>query len=174
MKNLWRRVKIEQEKGQGLVEFALVLIFIVLPVTFILIESSVILYKYVALTNASREGARAGSIYMYTGGNPPDYTLPDAGRSAKVVDAVQGTLGVLIDSPPDCNNTSSITTCQMAYGPSTSSFTYTSFLRSTDLLTVTLSHTHSFLFGALGSEVGLSTQTSMRIEPASVVSGTGP
>jgi hypothetical protein len=167
-------LKIEQEKGQGLVEFALVLIIIVIPVTFMLIETSVILYKYVALTNASREGARAGSIYMYTGGNPPSEALPDAGRSAKVVDAVQGTLGLLIDSPPDCNNTSATTTCQMAYGPSTSPFTYTAFLRSTDLLTVTLTHTHSFLFGALGGEIGLNTQTSMRIEPAVAISGTGP
>jgi hypothetical protein len=41
----------------------------------------------------------------------------------------------------------------MTYGLSTSPLIDT-YLRSTDLLTVTSTHTHSFLFGALGSEIG--------------------
>jgi len=61
-RKLWRRLKIREESGQSLVEFALVLIFIILPLIMVFIEASVTLYKYVALTNAAREGA--GRVYL--------------------------------------------------------------------------------------------------------------
>ena len=57
-KNTSRQAKERQESGQSLVEFALVLMFIILPLVFGFIEGSVLLYKYVALSNAAREGAR--------------------------------------------------------------------------------------------------------------------
>jgi hypothetical protein len=41
-------------------------------------------------------------------------------------------------------------------------------------MTVTLAHTHTFLFGALGSQISIQAQSSMRIEPSGVISATGP
>jgi Flp pilus assembly protein TadG len=168
----WRWLKIKEESGQSLVEFALVLIFIILPLTMVFIESSIMLYKYVALTNAAREGARAGSIYLYVGDPGGSSAAPDAGRSAAVASTVGGTLGPLMLSPPDCAGTSSTTSCQITYGPSGAPIPDP--LRSTDLMTVTLAHTHSLLFGALGAEVNIQARSSMRIEPSTVISGTGP
>jgi Flp pilus assembly protein TadG len=171
-RKLWRRLKIEDESGQSLVEFALVLIFIILPITMVFIEASVVLYKYVALTNAAREGARSGSIYLYVGDPGGSSAAPDAGRSAAVVSTVGGTIGPLVSAPPDCAGTSSTTSCQISYGPSGAPIPDP--LRSTDVMTVTLAHTHSVLFGALGNQLNIQARSSMRIEPSTVISGTGP
>jgi hypothetical protein len=130
------------------------------------------LYKYVTLTNAAREGARAGSIYLYVGDPGGSFAAPDAGRSASVVANINTTLGPTIAPVSDCDNPSQFTTCQITYGASSSPITDP--LRATDPMTVTLIHTHSILFGALGSNVSLQSQASMRIEPSSVISGTGP
>lgn len=161
-----------RNQGQSIVEFALVLAFVILPFTMVFIESSVMLYEYVALTNASREGARAGSIYLYVGDPGNSSAAPDAGRSAAVSNAVQRTVGPLMAPPPDCDGTSSDTTCQIIYGPSTAPIPDP--LRSTDSMTVTVVHIHPFLFGALGQEIDIRAQSSMRIEPSSVISGTSP
>jgi len=171
-RKLWRRLKIREESGQSLVEFALVLIFVILPLTMVFIEASIMLYKYVALTNAAREGARAGSIYLFVGDPGGSSALPDAGRSAAVAATVGGTIGPLVMAPPDCAGTSSTTSCQIAYGPSSAPIPDP--LRSTDVITVTLAHTHSFLFGALGNDVNIQARSSMRIEPSAVISGTLP
>jgi len=172
IKNRWRQRNTIEESGQSLVEFALVLIFVILPLTMVFIEASVLLYKYVALSNAAREGARAGSIYLYVGdpGNSP--SAPDTSRGAAISSAVGGTVGPLMPSPPDCAGTSSTTTCQISYAPSSAPIPDP--LRSTDAMTVTLAHTHSFLFGALGSDLTIQARSSMRIEPSTVISGTGP
>jgi hypothetical protein len=172
MRKLWRRLKIEDESGQSLVEFALVLIFVILPLTAVFIESSVLLYKYVALTNAAREGARAGSIYLYVGAPGGSSALPDAGRSAAVASTVGGTVGPLVPAPPDCAGTSSTTSCQISYGPSSAPIP--DHLRSTDVMTVSLAHTHSVFFGSLGNQLNIQARSSMRIEPSAVISGTGP
>ena len=169
---LWRRLKTREESGQSLVEFALVLIFVILPLIMVFIEASTMLYKYVALTNAAREGARAGSIYLYVGDPGGSSAAPDSGRSAVVASTVGGTVGPLILPPPDCAGTSSTTSCQISYGASSAPIPDP--LRSTDLMTVTVAHTHTFLFGALGSEATIQARSSMRIEPSAVISGTGP
>jgi hypothetical protein len=160
------------ESGQSLVEFALVLIFVILPVTMIFVEASVLLYEYVALTNAAREGAHAGSIYLYVGDPGGSSSAPDAGRSAAVSDAAQATLAPLIAPPPDCSSTSSVTTCWITYGPSSAPIPDP--LRSTDAFTVSITHTHALLFGTLGSHIELRARSSMRIEPSTVISSTGP
>ncbi len=159
-------------------EFALVLAFVILPLTMVFIEASVLLYEYVALTNATREGARAGSIYLYVGdpGESPD--AADAERKKAVAEAVSGTLRPLIPAPPDCGGAGSSTSCQITYGPSSDPIPsippIPNPLRSTDAMTVTLVYTHSFLFGALGNEMAVRAQSSMRIEPSSVIPSTGP
>ena len=57
-------MKIENQKGAVAVEFAFVLPVLVLLV-FGIIESSLFLYDKAMITNASREGARAGIVYSY-------------------------------------------------------------------------------------------------------------
>jgi Flp pilus assembly protein TadG len=167
-----------RERGQSVVEFALVLGFVILPLTMVFIEASVLLYEYVALTNAAREGARAGSIYLYVG-DPGGSTLAaDDERKEAVAQAVSGPLRPLIPAPPDCDGAGSSTSCQITYGPSSapipSNPPIPDPLRSTDAMTVTLVYTHTFLFGALGNEMAVRAQSSMRIEPSSVISATGP
>ena len=174
-KNSSRQVKKRQESGQSLVEFALVLMFIILPLVFGFIEGSVLLYKYVALSNAAREGARAGSIYLYVGDpyvapcvpSMDIYCDPDDKRGTAVVTAVSDTLGPLMPGPPDCSGSSSTTSCQISYEPPSAPID--DAFRSTDAMTVTVSHTHSFMFGALGNDVDIQARSSMRIEPSTVI-----
>ena len=65
---------IEDENGGSLIEFAIIapLLFVIL---FGIIEFGVLLYDKAMLTNASREGARAGIVYDFdstAGTNHPD------------------------------------------------------------------------------------------------------
>lgn len=170
IRNPFQQRPIRQD-GQSLVEFALVLAFVIIPFTFVLIETSLLLYKYVALTNAAREGARAASIYLYVGNPGGSFTAPDAGRSTAAAATVQGMVAPLIVPPPDCSNTAATTVCQISYGPSGSPAPMINYLRSTDVMTLTITHTHSFLFGALGTSIDLHAQAAMRIEPSTVISG---
>ena len=166
-----------REKGQSLVEFALAFTFVILPLSLIFIESAVLLYTYVSLTNAAREGVRAGSVYLYAGDPGPDTSLADAGRNAAVAAAVGGTIGPLVERPPDCNGTADKTTCNVGYASVDGSSGTPGFadpLRSTEAMTVTVTHVHPILFGALGSTVDLGAQSSMRIEPSTIITGASP
>ena len=65
-----------RDHGQSLVEFALVL----LPLFFIMlgiVQFGLIFNSYVTITNAAREGARSGSVYIY------DATMSKAQRRRK-------------------------------------------------------------------------------------------
>ena len=174
IQSLRQQWKIKSTDGQSLVEFALVMSLVIIPLTFVLVESTILLYKYVALPNSGREGVRTGSIYLYVGDPGGSTAAPDAERTAAVTDTVSRTVGLLIPPPSDCSGTVSNTSCQISYGPSTSPVTIENLLRSTDVMTVSVTHTHPFLFGALGSTIDLRAQSSMRIEPSTVISGTGP
>ncbi len=79
-------------EGQSLVEFSLVLV----PLLVILLgiaQFGFIFNAYVTVANATREGARAGSIWV------PDpqatQAVNDSGREAYVRDAVTSTMGIL-------------------------------------------------------------------------------
>ena len=70
----WKEAMIEDENGGSLIEFAIIapLLFVIL---FGIIEFGVLLYDKAMLTNASREGARAGIVYDFdstAGTNHPD------------------------------------------------------------------------------------------------------
>lgn len=173
IQNLRPNYQPEQEKGQSLVEFALVFAFIIVPLTLIIIETGMLLYQYVALTNAAREGARTGSVYLYVGDPGGSSTAPDTGRSAAVANTVRSTIGPIVPGPPDCNGSAATTSCQIVYGPAVTTLIFDP-LRSTVAMTVSLTHTHRILFGALGGTINLRTQASMRIEPSAVISDTGP
>lgn len=62
MNRLTERIK--NQKGAALVEFAIVLPLL-LVLVFGMIEFSIMFYDKAVITNASREGARAGIVYSY-------------------------------------------------------------------------------------------------------------
>ena len=55
--------KIRAQRGAVMIEMALVSLFVLIPLLFGIIEFSLILYNQAMITNASREGARAGIVY---------------------------------------------------------------------------------------------------------------
>jgi len=85
------------ERGQSLVEFALVL----MPLFFIIlgiIQFGFIFNTYVTMTNAAREGARSGTIYIY------DQNLSksqnDAARNNAIKNALTGSMNLLSKTAP--------------------------------------------------------------------------
>ena len=90
-----------REAGQSLVEFALVTLFVILPVTFGIIDGSILFYKWVVVNNGAREGARAGAIYHYAGTGPAVGTVDDVhdvdeAREIEIRQAVDATVGPLV------------------------------------------------------------------------------
>ena len=55
--------KIRAQRGAVMIEMALVSLFVLIPLLLGIIEFSLILYNQAMITNASREGARAGIVY---------------------------------------------------------------------------------------------------------------
>ena len=55
--------KIRAQDGAAMVEFALVSLLVLIPLLFIIIEGSLILYNQAMITNASREGAREAIVF---------------------------------------------------------------------------------------------------------------
>lgn len=89
-------------EGQSLVEFALVLtpLFLILLG---IIQFGFIFNAYITITNATREGAREASIYVY------DRTLTaaqnDAARHSVVLNTFQNSLNLLSPNPPQFTTT---------------------------------------------------------------------
>lgn len=155
----------DSESGQGLVEFALVLMFVILPFMFVLIDGAVTLYTQAVLTNVTREGARAGSVYQTP--TAPSYTLTfaqqvaaiDATRSAYIQQEVQRMIGPLV-SFPTCTTT-------IAYSPMTPNLG--NVYRELDSMSVELSCPRRLFFGLVGtSQITLTAEATMRIEPGGV------
>lgn len=92
------RLSARRESGQSLVEFALV----VSPMLLILlgiIQFGFIFNSYVTLTNATREAARSGSIYVY------DRTLTkaqnDAARNNRIKTSLTASMNLLTKTAPN-------------------------------------------------------------------------
>lgn len=68
---------LKDSKGTSAVEFALVLPILVL-IVFGIIEFSLVLYDKAMITNASREGARAGIVFRTDPGSGNYSPLPDS------------------------------------------------------------------------------------------------
>jgi Flp pilus assembly protein TadG len=84
-------------RGQGLVEFALVLT----PLMVILmgiIQFGFIFNTYITVTNATREAARAGTIYVYD--RTLSKALNDAARNEAIKTTATGSLNYLSKTPP--------------------------------------------------------------------------
>ena len=164
-----KRVSLFHEAGQSLVEFALVTLFVILPVTFGIIDGSILFYKWVTLTNGAREGARAGAIYHYGGTEPSGdrdtMLLIDKERKEAIIQVVNATVGPLITVEGD--------DVVVTYNPTdpcvplTPQGEFCPVYRSGDRVTVAITHTHTSIVGlviGLG-KINLTASATMRIEP---------
>jgi Flp pilus assembly protein TadG len=91
------RLRAPADRGQALVEFA----FVILPVLLILvgiIQFGLLFGANVTLTNAAREGARAGTIYVYDNGHNKEWN--DAARCGAIAEAATNAFGMLAPSYP--------------------------------------------------------------------------
>jgi hypothetical protein len=177
----------EGEAGQALVEFALVTLFVILPLTFAIIDGSILFYKWVALNNGAREGARAGAIYQDN--TPSDGSQAmmqgiDLGRRDVITQTVGALIGPLVsidwDQPQDweisypdgdpCTVASNPNICEpcdiydVYRGGVCRGGEYHS---GAHRVTVSITHTHQSLVGlviGLG-EIDLTATATMRIEP---------
>lgn len=86
------------QRGQSLVEFALVM----MPLFIILlgiIQFGFIFNAYVTITNATREGARLGTVYVMVPGD--DKALTDWRRNEGIKNAVLGSMNLLTKTAPN-------------------------------------------------------------------------
>jgi Flp pilus assembly protein TadG len=162
------RKLVHDQKGQSLAEFALVTLFVILPVTFGIIDGGILFYKWVAVNNAAREGARAGAIYQdsRTSDGSEDMMLDiDAARESVMIQAVDAIIGPLArrdDSSvtyPDCDPV-------VAENPTEVYDVY----RSGCNVQVVITHTHSPLVGlVIGVDsIDLTATATMKIERGGV------
>lgn len=85
------------QRGQGLVEFSLVLI----PLLMILlgiIQFGFVFNAYITMSNATREGARVGTIYVYAAAQSKAQN--DLARNTAIKDAVKGSMNLLATTAP--------------------------------------------------------------------------
>jgi hypothetical protein len=139
----------DDNEGTAIIEFALVLPVLIL-LLFGIIEFSILLYDKAMITNASREGARAGIVYRYDPDNNVNH--PQDGEILTVVN--QYCLNHLISF----NESSPLATTIERTGD-----------ESGDILTVTVSYQYGYLIlpnfvAALTGGVNLGAETIMRME----------
>lgn len=90
------------DRGQALVEFAFVLLPIMLVMVGI-VQFGLLFNANVAIANAAREGARAGTIYVYVGS---DKNANDRNRCTAILTAATQAFGLLSTSAPHFSATS--------------------------------------------------------------------
>lgn len=155
----------DEESGQTLVEFALVLLFVILPFMFVLIDGAMTLYTQAVLANVAREGARGGSIYQMTTPPSANQTFAtqvaaiDSARLTYIRQQAQQMLGPLL-SFSDCTVTVGYTPATPVIGDP---------YRAIDTMSVTITCPRSLFFGLIGaSQINLQAEATMRIEPGGV------
>ncbi len=176
MQTSQRISKTESQRGQALVEFALVLLFIILPLTFVLVDGSLMLFTYVEVTNAAREAARAAAIYQCSA---PACIFDPTGTYDAQAAAIDAARLQYVDSYFNNEDTRWLnaligySTCTRAIAypvPVYNSTNDTSNVyREMDPLILTLSCPRRLLFGLVGtSQITLTASATMRIEPGGV------
>ncbi len=103
----------DQPRGQSLVEFALILT----PLTVLLlgvIQLGLVFNAYVTVANATREGARAASIYVYD--RTKTKAQNDTARAAATVSAVRTSMGFLPKNAPNLADSAIVTTYSIPSG----------------------------------------------------------
>jgi Flp pilus assembly protein TadG len=149
-----KRPALFEQKGAVSVEFAIILPVLLL-LAFGIIEFSVALYDKAMITNASREGARAGIVYTF---DPNNSSGPNHPLDAQIAQVVQ-------------------TYCQnklLTFNPSGSNVTVNISRTGTgddagDSLRVTVNYNYDFLalpsfVAALAGGINLQATTIMRLE----------
>ena len=166
--NLRQLSQRQEQAGQSLVEFALVLMFIILPFMFVLVDGAFTLYTYAMLTNAAREGARAGSIYQTATAQSSTQTFDqyyaqiDAQRLAYTRQETQRLLGNLV-SLSQCDTPVTYTPDPPAIGNP---------FREMDSMHLRVACPRRMFFGLIGtSQITMTAQSTMRIEPGGVATG---
>jgi Flp pilus assembly protein TadG len=101
------------DRGQALVEFAFVLPAVLLILIGI-IQFGLLFGANVTLTNAAREGARAGTIHVYDRNHTK--TWNDAARCGAIAEAATDAFGMLATSPPHFTVTLSGGACPTPVG----------------------------------------------------------
>jgi Flp pilus assembly protein TadG len=113
LRRVWPVLDRESSSGQALVEFVAVL----LPLLFVvvaIVQFGLLFGANVTLTNAAREGARAGTIYIYDQGHTKDWN--DGHRCMAVLQAVNQSFGMLTTSAPNFSVTTVGDSCQTNTG----------------------------------------------------------
>jgi Flp pilus assembly protein TadG len=100
-------------RGQALVEFVAVLLPLLLILVGI-IQFGLLFNTSVTITNAAREGARAGTIYVYDRSHTRSWN--DAQRCTAVLGAVDDAFGILSTSTPNFSVTTSGGVCANSSG----------------------------------------------------------
>lgn len=162
------------QRGQSLVEFTLVMAFVLIPLLVAFTEGSFLFYKYVTLANGAREGARAGVVFREEAivGSCDQVAAVDANRAATMKAAIDRTVEPLIticstcwtvvydhdhdgrfDDPADRTPEVRPGMCDI--------------YRQGDVLRVTLNYTHRPIINlVIGlSSINLSARATMVIEP---------
>jgi hypothetical protein len=183
-----------RSSGQALVEFALVLMFVILPFTFVLVDGALLLFHLANITNDVREGARAGSIWRckapdctidYTASIWDQYPPIDAARLRFIKDEMSQHYNPLEDfnacattvtydpDPPfryamTCTeNEDGVTTCSLDYDENGNPIPLWNITRGLYSLKVNLACPHHLLFGLVSTNViTLSGEAKMTIEPS--------
>jgi Flp pilus assembly protein TadG len=83
-------------RGQAMIEFAAVLLPLLMIVVGI-IQFGLIFGANVSLTNAAREGARAGTVFLYSG---TDKIINDRDRCTAVLQGTKSSFGLIAASSP--------------------------------------------------------------------------
>ena len=89
---------VSPDRGQSLVEFALVLVPLFLILLGI-IQFGFIFNSYVTITNASREGARTGTVYMFDGAYSK--TQNDLARNNAIKTSLIASMNLLVKTAPN-------------------------------------------------------------------------
>lgn len=147
--------------AQSLVEFALIAPLF-LAMLFIIIELGIVFSIYIGLTNAAREGARAGAVFHID--NPETYqntafvtarTAIDGQRATAVGSAINATNHPMVGA----------LTPVITYNE-TSATNGTNIYRYGEKMTVTLSFNHTFFFGLFSSDtLTIQAHSEMVLEP---------
>jgi Flp pilus assembly protein TadG len=155
-----KRSLIKNESGTELVEFAIIatLLFVVL---FGIIDFAILLYDKAVITNASREGARAGIVQRYNNSATPAVYNPLS--TAEVQAVVNSYLASNLISFGSATATVTVTDTTV---PAASTLTpKNGSFGSGDERSVQVTYPYNFLAGFIaGSTINLTAITKMRME----------
>ncbi len=173
-------VKDQSQRGQALVEFALVLMFIILPLTFVFVDGAIMLFTYAEVTNAAREAARAAAIYQCGAPTTPAVgcTLNATQTFAQQIAQIDAARLSYVDQYFQVEDRRWLSAL-IGYPQCTRSITYSPSTpdmgnpyREFDALTLTISCPRRLFFGLVGTDsIQLTSRATMKIEPGGLYPG---